>query len=86
LVKGFGQMMSAAIREAELPPRCKAHGLRKILAILRAALAIARASAQHPDDTDFAAPLGRRLCAVAMADRRGVTRARGLTKCYVNAN
>ncbi|WP_410052829.1 tyrosine-type recombinase/integrase [Bradyrhizobium sp. SZCCHNRI1058] len=31
-VKGFGQMISAAIREAGLPPRCKAHGLRKAAA------------------------------------------------------
>jgi enterobacteria phage integrase len=31
-VKGFGQMMSAAIREAGLPRRCKAHGLRKAAA------------------------------------------------------
>jgi site-specific recombinase XerD len=28
-VKGFGQMISAAIREAGLPERGKAHGLRK---------------------------------------------------------
>ena len=31
-VKGFGQMISAAIREAGLPQRCKAHGLRKAAA------------------------------------------------------
>ncbi|MGJ5079308.1 tyrosine-type recombinase/integrase [Bradyrhizobium sp. HKCCYLS3013] len=31
-VKGFGQMISAAIREAGLPRRCKAHGLRKAAA------------------------------------------------------
>ena len=31
-VKGFGQMISAAIREAGLPARCKAHGLRKAAA------------------------------------------------------
>src|SRR5581483_3108334 len=31
-VKGFGQTMSAAIRAAGLPERCKAHGLRKALA------------------------------------------------------
>jgi integrase len=31
-VKGFGQFMSAAIREAKLPLRCKAHGLRKAAA------------------------------------------------------
>ena len=31
-VKGFGQFMSAAIREAKLPMRCKAHGLRKAAA------------------------------------------------------
>jgi integrase len=31
-VKGFGQMISAAIREAGLPERCKAHGLRKAAA------------------------------------------------------
>ena len=31
-VKGFGQMISAAIREAGLPGRCKAHGLRKAAA------------------------------------------------------
>jgi len=31
-VKGFGQMISAAIQEAELPKRCKAHGLRKAAA------------------------------------------------------
>jgi enterobacteria phage integrase len=30
--KGFGNMMSAAIRQAGLPPRCKAHGLRKAAA------------------------------------------------------
>jgi integrase len=28
-VKGFGNMMSDAIREAGLPQRCKPHGLRK---------------------------------------------------------
>jgi integrase len=31
-VKGFGQMVSAAIRAAALPARCKAHGLRKAAA------------------------------------------------------
>jgi integrase/predicted DNA-binding transcriptional regulator AlpA len=31
-VKGFGQMVSAAIQEAGLPVRCKAHGLRKAAA------------------------------------------------------
>lgn len=31
-VKGYGQMMSAAIRAAELPEHCKAHGLRKAAA------------------------------------------------------
>ncbi len=31
-VKGFGNMMSDAIREAGLPSRCKAHGLRKAAA------------------------------------------------------
>lgn len=31
-VKGFGQMVSAAIAEAGLPTRCKAHGLRKAAA------------------------------------------------------
>lgn len=31
-VKGFGQMMSAAIADAGLPSRCKAHGLRKAAA------------------------------------------------------
>jgi integrase len=31
-VKGFGQMISTAIREAGLPERCKAHGLRKAAA------------------------------------------------------
>ena len=31
-VKGFGQMISAAIHEAGLPERCKAHGLRKAAA------------------------------------------------------
>ena len=31
-VKGFGHMMSAAIREAGLPRRCTAHGLRKAAA------------------------------------------------------
>jgi len=31
-VKGFGQMISAVIREAGLPERCKAHGLRKAAA------------------------------------------------------
>ena len=31
-VKGFGQMISTAIREAGLPGRCKAHGLRKAAA------------------------------------------------------
>lgn len=31
-VKGFGQFMSAAIRAAGLPDRCKAHGLRKAAA------------------------------------------------------
>jgi site-specific recombinase XerD len=31
-VKGFGQMISAATREAGLPERCKAHGLRKAAA------------------------------------------------------
>lgn len=31
-VKGFGQMMSAAIQEAKLPTKCKAHGLRKAAA------------------------------------------------------
>ena len=31
-VKGFGQMISVAIREAGLPERCKAHGLRKAAA------------------------------------------------------
>jgi integrase len=31
-VKGFGNMMSRAISEAGLPPRCKAHGLRKAAA------------------------------------------------------
>jgi integrase len=31
-VKGFGHMISAAIREAGLPKRCKAHGLRKAAA------------------------------------------------------
>ena len=30
--KGFGQFMSDAIREAGLPPWCKAHGLRKAAA------------------------------------------------------
>jgi enterobacteria phage integrase len=30
--KGFGNMMSAAIRQAGLPARCKAHGLRKAAA------------------------------------------------------
>ena len=28
-VKGFGNMMSSAIRDAGLPRRCKPHGLRK---------------------------------------------------------
>ena len=28
-VKGFGQMISTAIKGAGLPSRCKAHGLRK---------------------------------------------------------
>jgi enterobacteria phage integrase len=31
-IKGFGQFMSDAIREAGLPPYCKAHGLRKAAA------------------------------------------------------
>jgi enterobacteria phage integrase len=31
-VKGFGNMMSTAIRKAGLPRRCKAHGLRKAAA------------------------------------------------------
>jgi integrase len=31
-VKGFGNMMSTAIRDAGLPERCKAHGLRKAAA------------------------------------------------------
>jgi enterobacteria phage integrase len=31
-VKGFGNMISTAIREAGLPARCKAHGLRKAAA------------------------------------------------------
>jgi integrase len=31
-VKGFGHMMSAAIKAAGLPNRCKAHGLRKAMA------------------------------------------------------
>jgi enterobacteria phage integrase len=31
-LKGFGQMISTAIREAGLPERCKAHGLRKAAA------------------------------------------------------
>jgi enterobacteria phage integrase len=31
-LKGFGHMISAAIREAGLPERCKAHGLRKAAA------------------------------------------------------
>src|SRR5450755_3734163 len=31
-VKGFGQMISAAIHEAGLPERCKAHGRRKAAA------------------------------------------------------
>ena len=31
-VKGFGNMISTAIREAQLPERCKAHGLRKAAA------------------------------------------------------
>jgi integrase len=31
-LKGFGQMISAAIRETGLPERCKAHGLRKAAA------------------------------------------------------
>ncbi len=31
-VKGFGQFVSAAISEAGLPARCKAHGLRKAAA------------------------------------------------------
>jgi enterobacteria phage integrase len=31
-VKGFGQMISTAIRDARLPERCKAHGLRKAAA------------------------------------------------------
>jgi site-specific recombinase XerD len=31
-VKGFGQMVSTAIREAGLPRRCKPHGLRKAAA------------------------------------------------------
>jgi len=31
-VKGFGNMMSDAIREAGLPQRCKPHGLRKAAA------------------------------------------------------
>ncbi len=31
-VKGFGHMISTAIREAGLPERCKAHGLRKAAA------------------------------------------------------
>ncbi len=31
-VKGFGQFLSAAIAEAGLPSRCKAHGLRKAAA------------------------------------------------------
>ena len=31
-VKGIGQMISAAIREAGLPVRCKAHGLHKVAA------------------------------------------------------
>jgi integrase len=31
-VKGFGNFMSDAIRAAGLPPRCKAHGLRKAAA------------------------------------------------------
>jgi integrase len=31
-VKGFGNMISTAIRDAGLPERCKAHGLRKAAA------------------------------------------------------
>jgi site-specific recombinase XerD len=31
-VKGFGNMISTAIRDAGLPRRCKAHGLRKAAA------------------------------------------------------
>ena len=31
-VKGFGNMISTAIREAQLPDQCKAHGLRKAAA------------------------------------------------------
>lgn len=31
-IKGFGQFMSEAIRAADLPSRCKAHGLRKAMA------------------------------------------------------
>jgi integrase len=31
-VKGFGNMISTAIRDARLPSRCKAHGLRKAAA------------------------------------------------------
>jgi enterobacteria phage integrase len=31
-VKGFGQMMTVAIRKAALPQRCKPHGLRKAAA------------------------------------------------------
>jgi integrase len=31
-IKGFGQFISNAIREAGLPPHCKAHGLRKAAA------------------------------------------------------
>jgi enterobacteria phage integrase len=31
-VKGFGNMIATAIREAGLPARCKAHGLRKAAA------------------------------------------------------
>src|SRR6266540_923195 len=34
-IKGFGQFMSNAIREAGLPPCCKAHGLRNAAAMAK---------------------------------------------------
>ena len=46
-VKGFGHMISTAIRAAGLPERCKAHGLRKAAARMRLSFASSKTAASN---------------------------------------
>jgi len=67
-VKGFGHMISTAIRAAGLPERCKAHGLRK-----------AAARRLVPKPIFIRSPLARAACfcgASAILSRRGRKRNR----------